>query len=444
LHGAGDLDICQNKIKTNNASSFGSSQLEAVVVNMSNSTTSRDSSKKKRAEQLDLATRELIMSLRAWGVDPTQSPRHRKFENQVLSKLVTFFGPRPAAAPSEPRILPQKIEDAVEEVLKAEVEGKEVSRCGFYIDIIGSMDYSNPPYFVRPDRIRPGKHFVTLNRQFKGIPKSQLDPLERFSSRKCTKKEVFLEQWVYGDEAMVLGHVFEAIVASFATHNMACYSCKRRRTIRWNGGPTAPWTDMECISCESAYEIKSKRNMEMVEKGYERNLNGGSYGTFHQLHQQKRKNGWKHFVVTVSRMPSYSRIPEKGPGLHKCWAVQIAEIDRLVPRLKPTSFLNDREMEFASEIVTKAPFSWFNIPYQSVEHESIVMNVLEELFPGITAEVEADDDSAEGDKPITAVKDSTTKEMAEKLNCNDVTALRNALENMATSDCWEDDEDEDD
>jgi hypothetical protein len=412
---------------------------------MSDSTTSRDESKQKRAEQLKEATGELIMSLRAWGVDPTQSPRHRKFENQALSKLVTFSGPRPAATRSEPRILSQKIEDAVKEVLKAEVQGLEVNRCGFYSDIIGGMAYSNPPYIVRPDRFRPKEHFIVLNRQFKGVPKSQLDPLERFSSRKCTKKEVFLEQWVYGEEAMVLGHVFEAIVASFATHNMACFSCKRRHTIRWNGGPTAPWTDMECMSCESAYEIKSKRNMEMVEKGYERNLNGGSYGTFHQLHQQKRKNGWKHFVVTVSRMPSYSRIPEKGPGLHKCWAVQIAEIDRLVPCLKPTSFLDDREMEFASQIVTKAsPFGWFNIPYQCVEYESIVMNVLEELFPGIIAEVEADDDSVEGGKPTIAVKDSTTKETAEKSNCNDVAALRDALENMTTSDCWEDLLDEDD
>jgi hypothetical protein len=169
--------------------------------------------------------------------------------------------------------------------------------------------------------------------------------------------------------------------------------------------------------------------MEMVEKGYERNLNGGSYGTFHQLHQQSRKNGWKHFVVTVSRMPSYSRIPEKGPGLHKCWAVQIAEIDRLIPRLKPTSFLDDREMEFASEL------AWFNIPFQCVEHELIVMNVLEESFPGIIAEVEADDDSVD--------EDNITGETAEESNINDVAALRDALENMVTSDCWEDDEDED-
>jgi hypothetical protein len=240
------------------------------------------------------------MSLRAWGVNPTHSPRHRTFEKQALSKLKTFLGPRPAATRSEPRILSQKIEDAVKEVLKAEVQGKEVNRCGLYSDVIEGMDYSNPPYIVRPDRFLPNKHFITLNRQFKGVPKSQLDPLERFSSRNRTKKEFFLEQWVYGEEAMVLGHVFEAIVASFATHNMTCFYCKRRGTIRWNGGPTAPWTDMECMSCESAYEIKSKRNMEMVEKGYERNLNGGSYGSFQKLHQQSRKNGWKHFVVTVS------------------------------------------------------------------------------------------------------------------------------------------------
>jgi hypothetical protein len=406
---------------------------------MSNSTTLRNDIKQKGAEQLKVATRELTISLRAWGIDRTQSPRHRKFEKEALSKLTSFFGPRPAAKRSEPRILSQTIVDAVEEVLREEVEGKKANRCEFYSDALGGTDYSIPPYIVRPDRFRPKELFVTLNRQFKGLPKSQLDPLERFSSRKCTKKELFLGQWVYGEEAMVQGHVFEAIVASFATHNIACFFCKRRKTIRWNGGPTAPWTDMECISCESAYEIKSKRNMEMVEKGYERNLNGGSYGKFHQLHQQSRKNGWKHFVVTVSRMPSYSRILEKGPGLHKCHAVQIAEIDRLVPRLRPASFLGDREMEFASEIVTKAsPVAWFNIPYQSVEYGSIVTKVLEELFPGIIAEVEADDDSVKEDKLTAAIKGSTAGEMAEEANGDDVAALRDALENMSTSDCWED------
>ena len=401
---------------------------------MSNATSSHD--------ELKLAKRELEMSLRAWGVDPTQNYRHKTYEEDAMKKLKAFFViDKVKTFVSKPSILPYKIEDAVEEVLKAEVEGKMVDHCEFPpSDVIGSMDYSNPPYFVRPHRFLPNEHFITLNRQFKGIPTNHLDPLKRFSSRKCTKKEFFLEQWVNGKandkEAVVLGHVFEAIVASYATHNIACFSCKRRKTIRWNGGPSAPWTDMECMSCESAYEIKSKQNMEKVEKGYARNLNGGSYGSFQRLHQQSRKNGWKHFVVTVSRMPSYSRIPEKGPGLHQCWAVQIAEIDRLVPRLKPTSFLDDAEIHFGSSIVTKAsPLAWFNISHQYVEHESIVMSVLEELFPGIiAAEVEADDDSVG--------EDSTSKEMIEKPNCNDVAALRNALENMTTSDCWEDDEDD--
>jgi hypothetical protein len=403
---------------------------------MFNSTTARNDREKKKAERRNIAKQELSMSLCAWGIDPTRSPRHREFENKALSKLTSFFGPRPAAKRSEPRILSQNIEDAVEEVLRAEVQGKEANHCVFYSDTLGGI-YSNPPYIVRPHRFRPKELFVTLNRQFKGLRKSQLDPLERFSPRERTKKEFFLEQWVDGEEAMVLGHAFEAIVASFATHNIACFFCKRRKTIRWNGGPTAPWTDMECISCESVYEIKSKRNMEKIERG---DLDGGSYGAFQKLHQEDddmRQYGWKHFVVTISRMPSHSQIPEKGPGLHKCWEVQIAEIDRLVPCLKPSSFLDPMNMPFGSKIVTKAPHlgPWFKIPYQSVDHKSIVMNVLEELFPGIIAELDADDES---------VEESVAGEMAEELNGNDVAALRDALENMSTSDCWEDLLDEDD
>jgi hypothetical protein len=51
--------------------------------------------------------------------------------------------------------------------------------------------------------------------------------------------------------------------------------------------------------------------------------------------------------------------------------------------------------------------------------------------PAIIAEVEADDDSVEGDTPTAAAKESTTKEMAEESNCIDVATLRNALENMS-------------
>jgi hypothetical protein len=165
---------------------------------MSNSTASRDASKQKRVEELKVATGELIMSLRAWGVDPTQSPRHRKFEKLALSKLVTFFDPRPPATRSEPRILSKKIEDAVKEVLMAEVEGKMEIHCEFPPrDIIESMSYSNPPYIVSPDRFNPKQLFSLLNKQFKGVRKNQLDPLKRFSSRKCSKREFFLEQWVH-------------------------------------------------------------------------------------------------------------------------------------------------------------------------------------------------------------------------------------------------------
>jgi hypothetical protein len=384
---------------------------------MSTSTASHNDRKKQGA--MPEAKRELIISLRAWGVDPTRSPEHRTFENHALRTLASLFDREPVAKRSESSILPKNIEDAVEKVLKAEVHGKDPHRCGFPTDSIKGMEYA--PYIVRPDRFCPPKLFVTLKSQFKGFTKSQLDPLQRFSPRNCTKKEFFVEQWVVAKDAHVQGHVFEAIVASYAYHNMPCYSCKRRRSLRWNGGPTAPWTDMECSSCESSYEIKSKKNMEVIERAQKINLDGGSYSGFLRLHQQSRKNGWKHFLVTVSREPSLSP--------HKCWAVQIAEIDGLLPRLKPMSFLNDRELQFASEIVTKSALApWFNIPYQSVEYRDVVDKVLEEMFPGVLAELVAEDDLPD---------EGTTEETVTESNGNDVAALRDALANMSTSDCWD-------
>jgi len=284
-------------------------------------------------------------------------------------------------------VLDQNIEAAVEAVFWEDIAGMNPKRCRFTIDSITGD--SSAPYHVRLDKYDPTHFFVKIKWEYDRLSRSELDPFNRFSFEKVTKRQFFAAKWrrVQQEDDSLVGHVFEAIVVSHAIHNEGCYQCKRRNCLRWNGGTHSPWTDMECIACDSTYEIKSKYNMEAIEKDQERTIVGGSYRDFYALRAQRRCPGWKQYLVEVSRMPSYCKMPKLGPGLHKCWIVQIAEIDRVLPTLRANCFADGPNMILKSHIITKATAAhWFRVPHVTVDHMAIYEKVLEDHFPGITTE----------------------------------------------------------
>jgi len=382
---------------------------------------------------------ELRRNFLEWGVDQ-DIPEHRRFAQRALKTALGYHQSSPTKLTSnrpEPRFLTKDLPLAIEEIFTNDVEEMDTKHCRIVYDSTGGKSFT-PPYRVRPDKYRPGKFHVKAKWEYDRLTKRALDPLSRLSFKKCTKREFFVSKWLRAlreDPDTLEGLVFEAVVSSHAIHNEACFLCRRRNTLRWNGGSHAPWTDMVCIGCESAFEIKSKRNMERIESAFERVLRGGSYGGYCALHWQGRKKGWKHFLVTVSRTPSYTL------RMEKCWNVQIAEIDRVLPRLSHSSFLHPLEKEekipFQSVIVTKSSWKpWFRIPYVPCDYESIVLKVLEQKFPGYR--------KASEPQKMELTRKTSTKEETRQTYVNEIDALRSSLETMSANDCWEDMIDEDD
>ena len=410
------------------------------------------------------AIREIAASLCEWGVDPLGNAEHRTFQKDVVAIVESCFqSHKPCALFSDKKSvlaaggaqeskLDKDFAKAVETVLRADFYGRGL-RKGFGVtsDI---FDAFTPPYFVNLDKGDSSKFFKKLKWEYNNLKKRELDPFARFQFTKMEKFDYFYKEWIKEcDKDCIEGLVFEALVASQAIYNEACFHCKTRNSLRWNGGPLEPWTDMVCNFCDSAFEIKSKRNVEKMKDGHDKKrTNGGTYVGFHELHKQPRKSGWKHFAVLVSRMHSLSSLPAMGPGLHPCWIVQIAEIDRIVPRLKSSAFLaedhEDLVLSIASQIETKPPLiTWFKIPYMDVEslYKPLLTSILNEAYPGILL-IDEDGNCKRVDsnteEPTATETSMTNVENTQSLSGNDVEALRKELHNQTVSDCWDDSSDE--
>jgi len=138
---------------------------------------------------------------------------------------------------------------------------------------------------------------------------------------------------LYMEDGWLVGNAFEAFVSCHAAQNIACFHCKGLRTLCWAGGYLASWRDLTCRLCRSTYEIKSKKDVAAIDKIFHyKRVDGGSFRGW-CIEQKKCANiDAKHFLVLVSRAATYVRSGEL------MWPVEIAEIDRVLPRLSFRSF----------------------------------------------------------------------------------------------------------
>ena len=106
------------------------------------------------------------------------------------------------------------------------------------------------PYYRLRDR-QTGKVYAYKKKDaFKMYTPEQLDPLRRWKFDLISYEEHLFERWfVDDDHASKLGTLMEALVACHALAPEACYNCKFRKTLRWNGGGSGSWQDMLCIEC---------------------------------------------------------------------------------------------------------------------------------------------------------------------------------------------------
>ena len=217
---------------------------------------------------------ELKRELVAWGVDSNEAI-HRRFREGVIATVRGCFTSINASYHHKPpkivnpEVLPNNdTAKAIRRVLQSTVGDLDIKFCRDIVDTCGTK---RPPYLVYPRKDDP-RELTSPKKKFeyKKFSKQQLDPFHRFSVIQYPSKlEYFYDCWVVADEdARLGGLVFEALVSSHAIHSEPCFHCKCRKSLRWNGGPLTPWTDLVYLHCDSAFEIKSKEGMEAIERGH--------------------------------------------------------------------------------------------------------------------------------------------------------------------------------
>ena len=335
--------------------------------------------------------KEMDHSLREWGVDPSrlysrvQRMKHTSFRDLAGATAVEYaLGSSTMARPEdhplikcadsiceENIVFPKDSNSAVkyllEDMLNDVVEENEKVYTNIAEDKIG-MHYA--PYFLH----RSGNYYRRPD--FRHFSDDELDPLKRFTKRQLLPQEYLHLMW--SDEDSLSGNIFEALVSSYVIYNKPCHHCSSADAIRWNGGfgQSSSWAGLVCLYCYSTYEIKSKRNMDKIEKGFRYGFQGSSYRTFHKYPPISNAS---RYLVVVSRTPS-STLGSYG---HQ---VVIAKIEEVTPRLSSLSFIDmkctDRDMHIGSEI--KADLSsrrdWCIVPPCSLDSTEMAKELFDHHF----------------------------------------------------------------
>jgi hypothetical protein len=271
--------------------------------------------------------RDMEESLTEWGVVPGKNDRHRRFYRNAIKTALSYCGEK--ESPLKQRILELRVNNfpkeptaAVEFVLRQELE-EEDATFRRTEDVLG---LSFAPYNTAKDS-HTGKLVVKLKRDFVKFSKRQFDPFTRFSYDDVDLQQSVGTDWQ--DLDSLCGHVMEALVACHVVHKCACQSCFRRNVLRYNGGldDACSWADIVCIGCKATYEIKSKRDVQAIEKSFQFGFRGGSFRTFASFKQLG-----KRYLLGVSRKASID--------VHGCYhhPVTLADIDHVIPRLSSYSF----------------------------------------------------------------------------------------------------------
>jgi hypothetical protein len=337
---------------------------------------------------VDSEKRALQRELLSWGVDTQNNPEHARFAAQVAAEVQSCQNAEPhRCCGVKPVDLPKDdVEEAVRiifrdnivtcprviHVIDDKLEGGDDDRC---CNVFPTVCQNQVKVQLKNSRFSFG---------------AAIDPLRRFECVGTVEgQERFRDMVTDLDNSdEISGLASEVIVARYASHNEACYHCKSRNTLFWAGGP---WTDMICTYCSSAFEIKSKRNMEAVEKAGNAQsrfgINGGSYRGYYELHNDPgREAGWKHYLVLMSRKKSVTYDMETNS--HRfTWQVLIGEIRSVEPRLSGFSFAMEPVLLRSSITLKSEPKAWFNIPYQHLDFVALYRAVLVgEFYPDLAVD----------------------------------------------------------
>jgi hypothetical protein len=121
------------------------------------------------------------------------------------------------------------------------------------------------------------------------------------------------------------------------------------------------------------------------------------------------------------------------------WVVQIAEIERISPRVKSGAFVvesKDLKRMIASQIMTKPELHhWFNVPYVKVDYKSIAAKVLCEELP---SKIYVDEQGGCLKKTPGALVTNVEGESLEATGVDVAWSLRDEFHKEEVRDAWDD------
>ncbi|CAB9529371.1 hypothetical protein SEMRO_2483_G328930.1 [Seminavis robusta] len=406
--------------------------------------------------------KELVHTLEEWGVNDLSKKHHADFRSRVLREGVAQFRKTSRSATFEHlrhERFPKDYEEAIRHFMTCELESAEEI---FRYSCIDRLDdvYDVPsfaPYFRVYSRSDPTKVFgYRIRPAFSSIPKSRLDPFVRFRFRFSGLKvsESIWQHWFLGSDAAALGMIFEAILASHAIHNEACFECKSRNSLRWNGGWESSWMDLVCTFCNSTCEIKTKASMEKCETVFEHsNLRGGLYANYWKHRNAIRDKHQKMFLVILPREWTLGR---NGKRIRP---VSCVEIDSVSPELVPSCFLPEQlppglnpkqreqyeNLSIRGRVVLKASTKakWFDlekweppIDYGIIMEELFIARYSRKEFDRIeTMFCGSEDEDESGD---CIVNDQTQTQEQPESTVSQKEALLEKLKDAESVENWED------
>eukprot|EP00980_Cylindrotheca_fusiformis_P013581 scaffold3479_cov106-Cylindrotheca_fusiformis.AAC.2 len=309
--------------------------------------------------------KELIYCLREWGIGDTtgqhNAENHARFQKKVIAAGIEMSTSTMDAKKLEFDDLrfeqfPADFQEAYKYVLRHDTMGTPI------FIATDKFSISQAPFFRRYDPNDTEQEYRDMRygrkKEFKKAPLIALDPLCRFEFEEISEAEFFFQSWFVGDDNRLGGVVMEALLACHAIHQEACFNCKYRHSLRWNGGGRSSWQDLVCIKCKCMYEVKSKKDMDAIQKGAHYNrLYGGSFYGWSLVNNTKGPDQ-KIFLVQVPRMPTHTRNRIVFP-------VQVAEIKKVLPKVHEYTF-NPKEScirlktEISLNLHTKE--HWFDLP----------------------------------------------------------------------------------
>jgi hypothetical protein len=415
---------------------------------------------------------EIRHSLREWGIRPdgNHNPDHKSFQRHVIETAVGFSHPDSEDVPQEvvafpPRNeLPDDLFQALEVFLTKELEESMERQRGTYSDKL-NISWSHMAPCKGVGKLPDGNYRKYIIRsEFEKFNVSQLDPLRRFlfgEPPNPAAEQFFVDYNV--EEGHLNGAFAEVLVTRHATYKVACYSCKRRGCLRWNGGSGegSSWRDMVCIECGSCYEIKSKASLDHVVRSLTWGMYTGSFRSFHLVRkalEMRRGPQCKHYLVVVSRACSVGTGAKGSDDMS--YPVKIAEIDTVVPRLSPKSFkyrgassgdetTNKLTLKSFATVRQNTVAPWFRVPrlngpwsdVSDVVENVFVSKFSKEKWDELNNTYDHDSDTSETgehrreknatlEKTSLGAEESSRKSKYEQSTTPDVETLTNSVEDI--------------